>query len=600
LTATSQADATQKATATITVLSQSGGVQVSVSPGGRTLLPGSNPVQFGATVTGSQVTTVTWSVTGPGSVDATGLYTPPATLSTTSTVLVTATANADGTTKGFAVVTVSGADNQNSKLAGQYAFLFSGFDANGPVVASGSLTMDGTTGVVAGVQDYRVEGGTSPATSTKLAVTGTYAVMPADTGASRGSLTLVTSQGTHTYRFVLNAAGNARLQEFDASTQDSLHGTGVLLKQSSSAFNFPALAGSFSFLLTAGDKANSGNLRSAVAGRFDMDSSGAFSNGIIDLAQTNKALNQGGPATGLPTTGTLGDTALLSSNGRFEATFTPQGLGGSANFVFYVVSSTELLMMDINAAGTGDVQPFIGTVMAQSGTYNNQSLAANAVLQLTGYDVSASTSEPVTNDAVGLLVTDGLGNLSSGSILDQNSDGAVVSQQAMTGTYSMSSNGRGTLNYTAGSITGTFIVYMFGSNSAFLMDASTGTANDVQTGTLEPQTGGPFDKTSLSGVYTLGWLPGIGQSTKGPNGSVTIDGNGAWAGVVDEFDSGVLNADYAVSGTYALSANGRGTLTVSGASGGGSEVFYAVSPNKAYMISGSADDTHSPVLVVEK
>jgi hypothetical protein len=605
LTATSQADATKTATAVITVVTSTGSIQVAVSPGGLTLLPGSAAVQFSANVIGSSVTTVNWSVTGPGTVDGTGKYTPPATLATTSTVLVTATATADGTTKNSAVVTVSGADNQNSKLTGQYAFQFSGFDSNGPYIATGSLVLNGTTGAISGTEDLRIEGGASVGTYKQLAVTGTYVVMPAATGVNRGSMTLTSAQATNTFRFVVNAAGNARLQEFDDGTDQTggLQGAGVLLKQDATKFSLAASAGSYSFLLNAGEKAGSGNLRSSVAGRFDVSSTGVYSNGIIDLAQTNKALNQGGPVTGLPTTGTLGDVTGLSTSGRYEASFTPQGLGGSANFVFYIVSSTQMLMMDVDAAGAGTVQPFVGLVAAQSGTYNTGSVAAQNVFQLTGYDVSASTNQPVTNTTLGLLLTNGSGALSTGSVLDQNSDGGIIAQTAITGTYTMGANGRGTLAYTTGAISGTFIVYMYGTNSAFLMDASTGTANDVQTGTLEAQTGGPFAATSVSGNYTLSWLPGIAEDVKGPSGSVVMDGVNGWNGVIDEINNGLLNPDSTVSGTYTVSANGRGTLNVNaggGGGGGGTEVFYSVSPSKAYMISGSGSDTHSPVLVVEK
>jgi hypothetical protein len=73
--ATSQADATKSAVATVTVLA----VGVSVSPTTVPVLVGGQR-QFTATVTGAVNTTVTWRVqeTGGGSVTNAELYTAPA------------------------------------------------------------------------------------------------------------------------------------------------------------------------------------------------------------------------------------------------------------------------------------------------------------------------------------------------------------------------------------------------------------------------------------------------------------------------------------------------------------------------------------------
>jgi hypothetical protein len=601
LVATSQADITASATATVFVTSPSA-VQVTVSPGGMTLLPGAAPVQFNASVGDTAITTVTWSLTGVGAIDQDGLYSPPAALATTSTVLVTATSNSDGTTTGKAVVTVSGSDNQNTMLSGQYAFLFSGFDVDGPVTAAGSIIFDGTTGAITGLQDQRVENGET-LLQLELQPESTYVVMPAAAGqANRGSMTLITSDSVYTYRFVLDSAGNGRLVEFDDSTGSGVQGTGVLKKQTASAFTLSALTGGYTFLAPSGDSPGATNLRHAVIGRFDLDGSGNFSNGLIDIAGTTNPLNEGGPATGLPTTAELGDTSSLETHGRFEAAFTPDGLEGSANFVFYVVSGTEFLIMNIDQPG--DVQAFTGTVQAQSGPYNAASLPSTGVFNLTGYDLSQSETQAESNTTLGLLVTDGAGNISAGSVLDQTSDGAVVANTAITGTYTMEANGRGTLSFTAGPVTGTFIVYMYGTGSAFLMDASTGTENDTQTGTLEPQSGGPFSAASLVNSYTMGWLPSSNRDATGPNGSVTLDGVGAWMGTIDESKGdGNLQPNVTVGGTYTVAANGRGTLTVAigdGEGGGGTEVFYLVSPSKGYMMSSSTDDSNSAVIVIEK
>ena len=100
LIATSVADPTRSATATITVQS----VAVAITPGTATLAPGATQ-QFSATVTGTANTAVTWSIPEPGggTVSAAGLYTAPA---TPGSYHLIATSVADPTRSSTAGVTV--------------------------------------------------------------------------------------------------------------------------------------------------------------------------------------------------------------------------------------------------------------------------------------------------------------------------------------------------------------------------------------------------------------------------------------------------------------------------------------------------------------
>ncbi|MBI4911359.1 MAG: IPT/TIG domain-containing protein [Acidobacteria bacterium] len=99
--ATSQADFTKYASATVTVTA---GVTVSISPATATVLMGGTQ-PFTATVSGNANTAVTWSVTeaGGGTVGASGLYTAPG---TPGTYHVVATSQADPTRSATATVTV--------------------------------------------------------------------------------------------------------------------------------------------------------------------------------------------------------------------------------------------------------------------------------------------------------------------------------------------------------------------------------------------------------------------------------------------------------------------------------------------------------------
>jgi hypothetical protein len=84
-------------------------VTVSVSPTSVTLNTGATQ-QFTATVTGTSDTRVTWSVPGGaanGTIDASGLYTAPATAPNPATVSVVATSVADSTKSASASVTIT-------------------------------------------------------------------------------------------------------------------------------------------------------------------------------------------------------------------------------------------------------------------------------------------------------------------------------------------------------------------------------------------------------------------------------------------------------------------------------------------------------------
>jgi len=100
--ATSVADTTKSASATVTI----NPVSVSVSPANASLGQ-SGTQQFTATVSNGGSTGVTWSVSGLGTVSASGLYTAPGTITSTSTATVTATSTKDASKSASATVTLN-------------------------------------------------------------------------------------------------------------------------------------------------------------------------------------------------------------------------------------------------------------------------------------------------------------------------------------------------------------------------------------------------------------------------------------------------------------------------------------------------------------
>jgi uncharacterized protein (TIGR03437 family) len=110
VTATSVADATKSASATVQLTPGAGGVSIGLSPL-NAILTASQTTQFSATVTGSANTSVTWSMTPSLGSLSNGLYTAPSVINSAQSVTVTATSVADATKSASATVQLTPAGN---------------------------------------------------------------------------------------------------------------------------------------------------------------------------------------------------------------------------------------------------------------------------------------------------------------------------------------------------------------------------------------------------------------------------------------------------------------------------------------------------------
>ena len=165
VTATSQADSTKSASATVAVTTPPV-VAVSISPLSAALLTGGTQ-QFTAYVSGSSNTAVTWSATG-GTVSSSGLYTAPATAGTYS---VTATSQANSTKSASATVTVT-TPAVGVSISPVSAALLTGATQQFTATVTGStntaVTWSATGGTVSSSGLY-----TAPATAGTYSVTAT-------------------------------------------------------------------------------------------------------------------------------------------------------------------------------------------------------------------------------------------------------------------------------------------------------------------------------------------------------------------------------------------------------------------------------------------
>ena len=154
VTATSVEDSTTFGTAKIT-LTANATVSVSISPTSASLAPGQGQL-FSATVNNAANSAVIWSISPQtGSIDQTGFYTAPATITVSTKITVTATAAADSSKSASATVTVApvtdvGTGAPTATMQQQFltAFFRNGFNLLVTLPPAGAVKRLGTTGYV--------------------------------------------------------------------------------------------------------------------------------------------------------------------------------------------------------------------------------------------------------------------------------------------------------------------------------------------------------------------------------------------------------------------------------------------------------------------
>ena len=442
----------------------------------------------------------------------------------------------------LSVSVTAGSGANNAKLKGQYAFLFNGFDdgTGSPVATVGSFTADGAGKLIDGIEDNNGAGGTA----LNVPFTGTYNIG----SDNRGAFTFQTSSGTKTFACVIGTvnggvASTGKFIEFDDTTgQHGQRGSGILRLQDATAFSLSSIKGPYALGSVGEDPAGK---RSAMVGSIAADGTGNFTSGVADMSVA-------GAASSPSLTGNY--TAPSLSNGKMMLLLNISTTSGWT-FGGYVVSAGEVLVMttnDISSAGLHS-----GSLLTQKSTaFTNSSLNAPAVL----YGSGADTNSPPHPDAeIGLLVPDGNGSVQV--TFDQNSAGSVSLNSTFTTTYSVSSNGRTVVPNWGPSANGsTRYLYLVDTNKALYLDSGPA----VGFGLIEPQAAAPaggFVSASLSGTYlsgtafpTTGTLP-----TASAQGS--LDGTDSFSETVDLSTTGGLIVGQVTTGGYAVSSNGRGTVT---------------------------------------
>jgi len=271
--------------------------------------------------------------------------------------------------------------------------------------------------------------------------------------------------------------------------------------------------------------------------------------------------------------------------------FTFGGTPDSLNFVFYVVNSGKLFVMERDSVTTAT--PLLNGVVVQQhipgGGFTNSSLNGNMVISLTGLSMCGS-ARGVPKAVAGLLTTNGSGALSL--TYDENFCRAPRSVTGAAGTYSVAGNGRASIMIGGYSL----IAYLVNLNQIFLFVSD----GNVLFGSGEPQAAVSFTNSILKGTYAGSATNPADFGVNVFSGEFTADGAPPTGSVTGTEDIGTPSGPVsgaAFKAAYSVSpspTNGRGTMTVTSGTGGNA-VIYMISPSKFVAV--SLDDPNPAILL---
>ncbi|MGA8768600.1 MAG: Ig domain-containing protein [Candidatus Acidiferrales bacterium] len=510
-------------------------------------------------------------------------------------------------------ITITGSVANNTLLSGQYAFLFNGFDSDGPVALAGTLTANANGTITSGTVDSN--------RTTGVALGGS--IVPPSTGVAgstyligsdgRGTMELTFAFGANTpivadYDLVLDSNGNAKFfEDYTAATNKDpkhTHGEGVLKHVVGPAsFGNNNFSGNYAFVLPGYELQGK---PAALAGAFHANGAQTISPGSSDFNDAGTFTNQS----------LSGDFTFLAGNrGTTALTFAPGAKPQvTLNFIFYFVTPSDLYFIEADRDTNGAPTMFRlsgEVVLQQTSTVFDQTVMQGvSVASGTGVDASGNASV-----FAGLLTSTLCNQNAAVSLIYDENDGGTINGGAVppisftAGTScAITANGRVSFTGlgTTAAQTRVAVAYLTGPAQGFLL----GSDAAVTTGRLEQQTSGPsFALTSFMGGYTITAPFEAEANVKSVVGQLTADGAGNIDGTVDEIDaSGATSPNLAqlLGGTYTNPALGtpigRGTLNTTGTVPSGfpaDSIFYVVSPGSVRVISSVATDTHPQLILLD-
>jgi hypothetical protein len=339
--------------------------------------------------------------------------------------------------------------------------------------------------------------------------------------------------------------------------------------------NETALTGQYAFLLRGGGSAGF----FVVVGSITADGKGNITSGLEDLNSNNAS-----PQTGLTIpSGQSLYTVGSDNRGCLGLVNSQNALNiyrfGLASFSAGIAQKGRIIEFD-DATGNGTrAEGFLA--LQDAASFTSSAIQGNYVFGLVGGDSSG-----------GRVASAGVFTASAGAFrkgnLDTNDAGVLgTNLQGISGSYSVASTGRGTINLTGSGEN--FVLYMV-SASRFIALASDAldSTHPLQSGQFELQSGA-FNNTALNAPSVLG-LTSFDSTTLTPGatvGALAPDGTGNATQVLDINIGGTYTAAQSSALTYAVSPNGR--VTVSGPAQ--PPVFYLSAANQGFVVGTDAAAT---------
>lgn len=544
------------ATATVTI----------VNPKSLNVLPKSVTVPAGATQQFTSDKDVAWSLTGSpgattslGTITDTGLYTAPLSPPLNGTVLIVATLKSDTSLKETVTASIV---FSNASLQGHYAFRYRNAESADMTFAAGAFVADGAGMISSGSIYLNMLNGEF---NNNIPFTGTYAV------AADGKATVSLSvQGDNvSMRFILISNSSARMMGF---AEDDT-GVGSLDQQDPSAFT-TGPSGTYVFTwdglqqLCSYIPLQTGRKPLSAIGQFTATNASA-PNGNLTITNGNYELNLNGTWISVQGSNTFtGEYTFDPSTASGTITFysgTVVYPGPVSVFRYYMLSADAAVLVSYNSSSLSNCGWGLNGIMVRTtgGPFSNASLIGPMAMLSYGYlAVPSPQSPPYTPPgpvfAAGAVTADGNGSFTTG-LADNNVDGAVNQAMPLSGTYSISSNGHGTLTATAGGSNNHQVFYMLGPDSAYTIGIDNWGPAFTQ---FLPQAGSGYTLGTLGGHFAFSMRGTLSSEGIDAVGQIVLNMNGGLTGTADFNRAGVLSPDLPLTGTYTLDSTGRGTLTI--------------------------------------
>jgi len=285
---------------------------------------------------------------------------------------------------------------------------------------------------------------------------------------------------------------------------------------------------------------------------------------------------------------------------NFQATAT----GGTLNTVSWEVGTIQgaggpgdatLGTIDANGVYSAPATPPIGsTVFVTAVSQDSATSFASVPVTISGYSMSSLQGQFAFSISgknasgsfvrAGSFVADGTGKLNSGVEDVNDASGVTATPLFFSGTYTVTADGRGTLQFNDGLTPSTFsFVLVNGAQLQVIGFDATGTA----TGQANAQLASKFNASALNGIYVFDFTGAHGSNAISEIGEFKADGAGhITGGSIDVNDNGTTSQLQINASTYSTidSSSGRGTLTLATSGATLHFVFYVVTAGSAKFV----------------